>query len=1001
MRISNVNYSSTVGDIYGSSGFFNWVLKSENTILFKNSFNNNRSSGFCFNIYMLSTFVLYFNDKKLFNWNITLNYKIFAGFFYVILICFKANNLTWDESLVLLTNKNNFKIPELPSMSKKFCYKLDITKQSIADCINKLEKIELYKKNKKYINLTKNFLSDPSFLVLAYLQIKSKPGNMTPLIDKETLDGIDKNWFINAANKIKSNQYRFKPARLIKVPKSNSNEFRPLTIGSPRDKIIQKAIYIVLNQIYEYKEQVFLDFSHGFRVNYSTHTALKQIKTKWTGLYWFIEFDIEKAFDQIHRNILMNLINKMVKDQRLADLIRKMFNCKILAPENFYFKKDKGVPQGNILSPLLCNIYLHELDLFMNELMKKYKKGSRPTKNNIYYKKLELTKYERTLSNEMQENRLRTKRRQLFNKGIKPYLHDGNFIRVRYIRYADNILIGVRGPKLIVEKIKNEVANWLKSNLHLNFKKEKTKLTFVIGNKVDFLGFNLYKHSYNQMPYRNSRRIEKLKRVKARLLALKDNAKKKLSKRIRYDLTKTIQQKLKLNDKSVIQKVTYELSDVLVKILGDKVKFNSSYREILRKLEFDLTEVILNDTNKKITTVLAHLINPELLGSPKTIESTRLYSMDRDTTLISKTKLSESEFARRFTYLLKKNGFEHYKNKNEKKIRFDKSIVQYLRNNDIKLTYYPVELNLDTEITKQLVPVSQIRPKKGALVNNYKVLINYFFKLQNSVSPELRVTKAQFQNSKARLKVLETGEGSRMELPIQVRVNWNIVIERLKSKGFLNKKGRPSSVARLMTLGVFDLVKYFRLALHGYLTYFRCADDFPSVRNRFYWYFKYSLVSTIKAKLKLGGRSKVFQRYGSDIKCLDRDGKEITFCKWEDIKKLKRNFLINSPIESPDKVLKTTWINTQNIDFIFDTCAVKGCGNKDNIQIHHTRYLQRNISQNFTIVQGRRKKLKGWEAMFAAQKAKQLPLCAKHHKLIHENKISLDLIDERYLINNK
>ena len=966
MRISFTKYSATAGGIYGRSGFFNWVLKSEKKISFRNSSNNISDSGSYFRIYSLLTTILQFNNKRLFDWNTAPKFKICAGFFFVLLIGSNVNNLTKNHSFTLITNKNLFLSFKLSSTSQKVQKNFQITKQSVESCINKLNEINSYKKNKRYINLTKNFLTDPNFLVLAYLQIKSKPGNMTPSIDQETFDGIDKTWFINAANKIKNNQYRFKPARFIQIQKPNNAEFRPLTVGSPRDKIIQKAISIIINQIYECKEQVFLDVSHGFRQNRSTHTALKQIKTYWTGLYWFIESDIEKAFEQIHRNVLINLLKKKIKDQRLLDLLRKMFNCKILAPEKFYFKNNKGVPQGNILSPLLCNIYLHELDLFMKELTKKYRKGSNPTLNDTYYKKLELTKYERTLSNEMQENRRRSKRRQLFNQGIKPYLHDGNYIRVRYIRYADDILIGVRGPKLIAEKIKKELTSWLKSNLHLNLKEKKTKLTFAVGNKINFLGFELYKTPFNQLPYRNSRRIEKGKRIKNRLLAMQDNAKKQLSKRIRFDLTKIIQQKMKLNNKKTTKKVTNELGDALVYILGDKASSSSPYREILRQLEYELAEVILNDTNEKIKTVLAHLVNPDFLDPVKFVENNREYRMQRDTTLVSKTKLSEAEFARRFTRLLKENGYEHYKNKDVKKIRFDESVRKYLRKNNIKLTYYPTEVSLEANVRGQLIPVSKTRPKKGALVNNYKTLIDYFFKLQNSVTPELQETKDQSQNSKARLKVLETEKGSRMDLPINLRVNWKTVVERLKSRGILNKKGRPSSVARLMTLTVPELIKYFRQVFYGYLTYYQCADDFKSVKNRFYWYFKYSLVSTIKAKLKLGGRGKVFKRYGSDIKCLNSSGKEVNFIKSEELRKLKRTFLINLSQENPDKLLNTTWISTQNRDFIFDGCAVKGCANRNNIQIHHIRNLQRNGSQNFMIVQGQKKKLKGWEAISAA-----------------------------------
>lgn len=120
---------------------------------------------------------------------------------------------------------------------------------------------------------------------------------------------------------------------------------------------------------------VFLKVSHGFRANYSAHTALKQIKTRWSRLYWFVTFEIEKAFDQKQCSVLINLLNKKIKDQKLINLTRKMLNCNIISPTRSCFKKSKGVIRTNILYPLLCNIYFHELDIFMKKLVIKYKKG--------------------------------------------------------------------------------------------------------------------------------------------------------------------------------------------------------------------------------------------------------------------------------------------------------------------------------------------------------------------------------------------------------------------------------------------------------------------------------------------------------------------------------------------------------------------------------------------------------------------------------------------------
>lgn len=264
----------------------------------------------------------------------------------------------------------------------------------------------------------------------------------------------------------------------------------------------------------------------------------------------------------------------------------------------------------------------------------------------------------------------------------------------------------------------------------------------------------------------------------------------------------------------------------------------------------------------------------------------------------------------------------------------------------------------------------------------------------------MRVTKEQSQYSIGRLKALESQSGVLVNLPIKLKVNWDDIVERLKNKGFLNKKGQPASVARLTTLRLSDLIKYFLSALHGYLSYYRCADDFNQVKNRFYWYFKYSLVSTIKAKQKLGGRAKVFFKYGPNISCLDSKGREISFLKSEDLKRIKKSFLINIAFEDPNKIFSTTWIRTQNTTFIFDVCAVKGCGNTHDIQVHHVRHLQRDSLDGSMILQGRRKKLQGWKAMFSTQKAKQLPLCSKHHKMLYDEKLNKDQIDKTYMINN-
>lgn len=149
-----------------------------------------------------------------------------------------------------------------------------ITKEAVENFSLRLENIKTTnKKNNRYINLTKDFLTNPNFLCLAYSQIKNIAKNTTKTVDNQT-------WFVNAANKIKNNQYKFKPARKINITKPNTHKTRPLTIGSAKDKVIQKAIYMLFHQIYEVSENIFLDSSHGSRPSRSPHTAIRELKNK-------------------------------------------------------------------------------------------------------------------------------------------------------------------------------------------------------------------------------------------------------------------------------------------------------------------------------------------------------------------------------------------------------------------------------------------------------------------------------------------------------------------------------------------------------------------------------------------------------------------------------------------------------------------------------------------------------------------------------------------------
>ena len=142
---------------------------------------------------------------------------------------------------------------------------------------------KLTKVKGKYINLTE-VLADINFLQGAYQKIKSNQGVLAQGSDKETLDSLNNNWFDTTSKRLLNGSFQFRPARRVMISKPNKSGKRPLIISNSRDKIVQQAMQMILELIYESK---FLNTSHGFRPSRGCHSALEMIRMNWTGISWF------------------------------------------------------------------------------------------------------------------------------------------------------------------------------------------------------------------------------------------------------------------------------------------------------------------------------------------------------------------------------------------------------------------------------------------------------------------------------------------------------------------------------------------------------------------------------------------------------------------------------------------------------------------------------------------------------------------------------------------
>jgi group II intron reverse transcriptase/maturase len=346
-----------------------------------------------------------------------------------------------------------------------------------SDSLKELKKVN--SKNFKHVNdKLIHVVSSQEVLILAYELIKSKSGNSTLGSDPITLDKLSPDWFKKTSETLLAGRFKFKPARRTYIPKGmDKNKRRPLTISSPRDKVVQQAIYLVLDAIYE---PTFLDSSHGSRPNRGNHTVLRGIKQEFTGVKWCIEADIESNFRSISHNILLKFLRRRASCSKFVALVKNSMKAGYLEDGKFV-ESNVGLFQGNITSPILNNIYLHELDVFMKNLCDNFRKGKERKKSPVYRRITYL------MSKETDIDSIKKLRRQLWTVDSKDHL-DPDFKRLHYVRYVDDFVIGVVGSRKEAVEIQDKVRLFLLDKLKLTLSQEKTLITQFSKDFISFLG---------------------------------------------------------------------------------------------------------------------------------------------------------------------------------------------------------------------------------------------------------------------------------------------------------------------------------------------------------------------------------------------------------------------------------------------------------------------------------------------------------------------------------
>ena len=374
--------------------------------------------------------------------------------------------------------------------------------ETVIKAVNSIARVSM---KGRQVNGLFRLMTNPDVLwKQAYANIYPNKGAITQGVNKNTLDGFSEERVNHLIGMLVTRRYCPKSVRRADIPKKNG-KLRPLGIPTGNDKLVQEVVRILLERVYE---PIFSRYSHGFRPRKSCHTALRQICDVWAGTKWIIEFDIKGFFDNINHAKLIDILEKKIDDKRIINIIRKMLKAGYM--EDWHFNKTwSGTPQGGVISPLLANIYLHELDMFMENMMLQFNKGKRRKHNPEYAligsrmqtanQKLQRLKMGLKCYNPADNTRekLLRKRRELqkqMHKIPSVDLFDPDYRRLRYARYADDFIIGVIGSRKDAELVMQQVKAFLENELFLEAATDKTCIKSA-RKGVRFLGYDVKVYS--------------------------------------------------------------------------------------------------------------------------------------------------------------------------------------------------------------------------------------------------------------------------------------------------------------------------------------------------------------------------------------------------------------------------------------------------------------------------------------------------------------------------
>lgn len=307
-----------------------------------------------------------------------------------------------------------------------------------------------------------HYIANLERLIISYQNIKLIKGNLTRVINKETRDAISLDWFKKISKTLVAGQFEFKFSIGVNISKTTGqSESKWLAIALLRDKIVLRSIFDLLNEIYE---PLFLPYSHGYRKKKGRYTAFEHVKKTFKGVQWIISADITSSFDFIDYSKLLEILKHQISCSKTLSLLSKWLKISYVMGEGKILEKKIGAPLRSTFSSVVSNIYLHEFDLYMDNLIKEY-----PEYNKLLYT------LGKPVNNKDTTDILKIRR--FTCKTIKKDNKYLNLVKISYIRYGWVFLVGISGPISFAKLVLKRLYKFLHVTLHLNLNQNKISIT--------------------------------------------------------------------------------------------------------------------------------------------------------------------------------------------------------------------------------------------------------------------------------------------------------------------------------------------------------------------------------------------------------------------------------------------------------------------------------------------------------------------------------------------